>query len=106
MICLGRDVWTLSDGLSACCFMGVSGFGFGRLAIALVFGISTGIGAPSSLLFVKTFAVGGVGTYLEIGLMWTRSLECCVQVASSSMVYDCCPSTETTVPYDQRAFFS
>ena len=74
--------------------------------VALVFGISTGIGAPSSLLFVKTFAVGGVGTYLEIGLMWTRSLECCVQVASSSMVYDCCPSTETTVPYDQRAFFS
>ena len=61
--------------------MGVSGFGFGRLAIALVFGISTGIGAPSSLLFVKTFAVGGVGTYLEIGLMWTRSLKCCVPVA-------------------------
>ena len=55
--------------------MGVSGFGFGRLAIALVFGISTGIGAPSSLLFVKTFAIGVVGTYLEIGLMWTRSLE-------------------------------
>ena len=75
MICLARDVWTLSDELSACCFMGVSGFGFGRLVIALVFGISTAIGAPSSLLFVKTFAIGGVGTYLEIGLMWTRSLE-------------------------------
>ena len=55
--------------------MGVSGFGFGRLVIALVFGISTAIGALSSLLFVKTFAIGGVGTYLEIGLMWTRSLE-------------------------------
>ena len=57
MIRLGQDVWTLSD----CCFMGVSGFGFGGLAIALVFGISTGIDAPYSLLFVKTFAVGGVG---------------------------------------------
>ena len=38
--------------------------------------------------------------------MWTRSLECCVPVASSSMVYDCCPSTETNVPHDHRAFFS
>ena len=86
MIHLGRDAWTLSDGLSACCFMGVSGFGFGGLAIALVFDISTGIGAPSSLLSEKIFALGGVGAYPEIGLMWTWSLEYCVPIASSSTV--------------------
>ena len=86
MIHLGRDAWTLSDGLSACCFMGVSGFGFGGLAIALVFDISTGIGAPSSLLSEKIFALGGVGAYPGIGLMWTWSLEHCVPIASSSTV--------------------
>ena len=86
MIHLGRDAWTLSDGLSACCFMGVSGFGFGGLAIALVFDISTGIGAPSSLLSEKIFALGGVGAYPGIGLMWTWSLEYCVPIASSSTV--------------------
>ena len=80
MIHLGRDAWTLSDGLSACCFMGVSGFGFGGLAIALVFDISTGIGAPSSLLSEKIFALGGVGAYPGIGLMWTWSLEYCVPI--------------------------
>ena len=86
MIHLGRDAWTLSDGLSACCFMGVSGFGFGGLAIALVFDISTGIGAPSSLLSEKIFALGGVGAYPGIGLMWTWSLKYCVPIASSSTV--------------------
>ena len=86
MIHLGRDAWTLSDGLSACCFMGVSGFGFGGLAIALVFDISTGIGAPSSLLSEKIFALGGVGAYPGIGFMWTWSLEYCVLIASSSTV--------------------
>ena len=86
MIHLGRDAWTLSDGLSACCFMGVSGFGFGGLPIALVFDISTGIGAPSSLLSEKIFALGGVGAYPGIGLMWTWSLEYCVPIASSSTV--------------------
>ena len=86
MIHLGRDAWTLSDGLSACCFMGVSGFGFGGLAIALVFDISTGIGAPSSLLSEKIFALGGLGAYPGIGLMWTWSLEYCVPIASSSTV--------------------
>ena len=86
MIHLCRDAWTLSDGLSACCFMGVSGFGFGGLAIALVFDISTGIGAPSSLLSEKIFALGGVGAYPGIGLMWTWSLEYCVPIASSSTV--------------------
>ena len=86
MIHLGRDAWTLSDGLSACCFMGVSGFGFGGLAIALVFDISTGIGAPSSLLSEKIFALGGVGAYPGIGLMWTWSLEYCFPIASSSTV--------------------
>ena len=86
--------------------MGVSGFGFGGLAIASVFGISTGIGAPSSLLSEKTFAVDGVGAYPGICLMWTRSLEYCVSIASSSRVYDRCPSTETAVPLDHRAFFS
>ena len=35
--------------------MGVSGFGFGGVAIALVFGVSTDFGAPSSLLFEKNF---------------------------------------------------
>ena len=86
MIHLGRDAWTLSDGLSACCFMGVSGFGFGGLTIALVFDISTGIGAPSSLLSEKIFALGGLGAYPGIGLMWTWSLEYCVPIASSSTV--------------------
>ena len=38
----------LSDWLSACCFMEVSGFGLGGLSIALVFVIFTGIGALSS----------------------------------------------------------
>ena len=96
----------LSDGLSACRFMGVSGFVFGGLAIALVFGVSTGFGALSSFLSEKTFVVGGVGAYPGIGLMWTRSLEYCVPVASSSTVYDRYPSTETTVPLDHRAFSS
>ena len=86
MIHLGQDAWTLSDGLSACCFMGVSGFGFGGLAIALVFDISTGIGAPSSLLSEKIFALGGVGAYPGIGLMWTWSLKYCGPIASSSTV--------------------
>ena len=86
--------------------MGVSGFALGRLSIALAFGIFTGIGAPSSRLSEKSFAVGGVGAYPGIDLQWTRSLEYCVSVASSSTVYDHCPSTETTVPLDRRAFFS
>ena len=106
MIRLGWDLLTLSDGLSPFCFMGVSGFGFGGLAVALVFGISTGTDAPSSLLSEEAFAVGGVGEYPGIGLMWTRCLEYCVPVALSSTVYDRCPSTETTVPLDHRAFFS
>ena len=86
--------------------MGVSGFGFGGLPIALVFDISTGIGAPSSLLSEKIFALGGVGAYPGIGLMWTWSLEYCVPIASSSTVWDRCPSTETIVPLDHRAFFN
>ena len=86
--------------------MGVSGFGFGGLAVTLVSGISTGTDAPSSLLSKEPFAVGGVGAYPGIGLIWTRSLEYCVPVASSSTVFDRCPSTETTVPLDHRAFFS
>ena len=63
MIRLGRDVFTLSDGLSAFCFMGVSSFGFGGLAatVALVLGISTGTDAPSSLPSEEARAVGGVG---------------------------------------------
>ena len=86
--------------------MGVSGFGFGGLAVTLVSGISSGTDAPSFLLSEEPFAVGGVGAYPGIGLIWTRSLEYCVPVASSSTVYDRCPSTETTVPLDHRAFFS
>ena len=104
MVRLGRDVWTLSDGLSACRFMVVSGVGFGGLAVALVFGVSTGFGAPPSFLSEKTLDVGRVGAYPGVGLMWTRSLEYCVPVASSSTVYDRCPSAETTVPLDHRAF--
>ena len=88
MIRLGWDLLTLSDGLSPFCFMGVSGFGFGGLAVALVFGISTGTDAPSSLLSEEAFAVVGVGEYPGIGLIWTRSLEYCVPVASSSTVYN------------------
>ena len=81
-------------------------FGFGGLAIALVFGVSTGFGVPSSLPSEKTFVVGGVGAYPGIGLMWTQSLEYCIPVVSSSTVYDHCPSTEMTVPLDHRAFSS
>ena len=88
MIRLGRDVFTLTDGLSAFCFMGVSSFGFGGLAatVALVLGISTGTDAPSSLPSEEARAVGGVGAFPGIGLIWTRSLEYCVPVASSSVV--------------------
>ena len=50
MIRLGRGVLTLSGGLSGFCFMGISGFGFGGLAVTLESGISTGTVAPSSLL--------------------------------------------------------
>ena len=49
MIRLGQDVLTLSVGLSSFCFIGVSGLGFGGLAVTLVSGISTGTDAPSSL---------------------------------------------------------
>ena len=104
MIRLGWDVWTLSDGLSVCRFMVVSDVGFGGLAIALVFGVSTGFGAPPSLFSEKTGVVGRVGAYPGIALMWTRSLEYCVPVASSSTVYDRCPSAETSVPLDHQAF--
>jgi len=88
MIHLGRGVLTLSGGLSGFCFMEVSGLGFGGLAVSLVSGISTGTDAPSSLLSEEAFAVGGVGAYPGIDLIWTRSLEYCVPVASSSMVYN------------------
>ena len=60
---LGRDVLTLSDGLSAFCFMGVSGFGFGGLAVALVLGVSVSTDTPSSLLSEEAFAAGGVGAF-------------------------------------------
>ena len=100
MICLGQDVLMLSGGLSGFCFMGVSGLGFGGLAVTLVSGISISTDAPSF------FALGGVGAYPGIGLIWTWSLEHCVLVASSSMVYDHCPSTEMTIPLDHRASFS
>ena len=86
--------------------MEVSGLGFGGLAVTLVSGISTGTDAPSPLLSEKAFAVGGVGAYPGIGLIWTRSLEHCVLVESSSTVYDHCPSTEMTVPLDHQASFS
>ena len=56
--------------------------------------------------FRKNFALGGVGAYPGIGLMWTWSLEYCVPIASSSTVWDRCPSTETIVPLDHRAFFN
>ena len=70
MIHLGRDAWTLSDGLSACCFMGVSGFGFGGLAIALVFDISTGIGAPSfRKIFCLRWSRGISGNWLYVDLV-------------------------------------
>ena len=49
MVRLGRDVSTLSDGLLALCFMGVFGFGFGGLVVAVTFGVSTG--SDSSSLF-------------------------------------------------------
>ena len=104
MIRLGRDVLTLSDGFSAFFSMGVSGFG--GLALALVFGISTGTDAPAYFLSEEASAVGEVGAYLGIGLIWTRFLEYCVLVASSFTVYDLCPSTETTSPLDHRAFLS
>ena len=86
--------------------MGVSCLSFGGLAVTLVSGISTGTDAPSSLLSEEAFAVGGVGAYPGIGLIWTRKLEYCVPVESSSTVYDLCPSTETIVPLVHRAFFS
>ena len=49
MIRLGQDVLTLSVGLSSFSCIGVSGLGFGGLAVTLVSGISTGTDAPSSL---------------------------------------------------------
>ena len=79
---LSRDFLTLSDGLSAFCFMRVSGFSFGGLAEALVLGVSTGTNLSSSLLSEEAFAVGRVGVFPRIGLIWTRSLEYCVPVAS------------------------
>ena len=85
---LGRDVFVLSDGFSAFCFMGVSAFGFGGLAVSLVFGISTGTDVLSSLPLESPFTVGVVAELPGIGLMWTRSLEYCVPVLSSSTVYD------------------
>ena len=106
MIRLGRDVLALSGGLSGFCFIGVSGLGFGGLAVTLVSGISTGTDAPSFPLSEEAFAVGGVGAYPGIGLIRTRSLEYCVPVASSSTVHDRCPSPETTVSLDHRPFFS
>ena len=75
MIRLGRDVLMLSGGLPRFCFMGVSGLGFSGLAVTFMSGISTGTDAPSSLLSEEAFAVGGVGAYSGIGLIWTRSLE-------------------------------
>ena len=39
---LDRDVLMLSDGMSAFCLMGVSAFGFGRLAVSLVLWVSAG----------------------------------------------------------------
>ena len=85
---LGRDVLMLSGGLSAFCFIGVSAFDFGGLAVSLVFGISTGTDTLSSLPLESPFTVGGVAALPGIGLMWTRSLEYCVPVLSSSTVYD------------------
>ena len=85
---LGRDVLMLSDGLSAFCFMGVSAFGFGELAVSLVLGIPTGTDTLSSLPLEAAFAVCGVAALPRVGLMWTRSLEYCAPVASSSTVYD------------------
>ena len=99
MVRLGWDVSMLSDGLLALCFIGVFGFGFGGLAVAVAFGISMGSDA-SSLLSEE------MGALLGADLMWTWSLEYCVPVASSSTVYDRCPSTEITVPLDHQAFFS
>ena len=80
MIRLGRDVLKLSGGLSGFCFMGVSSLGFGGLTVTLVSGISTGTDAPSSLLSEEAFAVGGVGAYPGIGLIWTRRLPWCMIV--------------------------
>ena len=102
---LSRDVLTLSDGLSAFYFMGISGFSFGGLAVTLVLGVSIGTDTPSSLLSEEAFAVGRVGVFPRIGLIWTRSLEYCVPVASFSTVYDRCPSTVTTIPLDHQTFF-
>ena len=55
--------------------------------------------------FRKIFVLGGVGVYPGIGLMWNRSLRYWVPLASSSMVYDRCPSPEANVPL-YRAFSS
>ena len=60
----------------------------------------------SSLLSEEKFMVVEMGALLGTDLMWTRSLEYCVPVASSCTVYDRCPSTEITVPLDHQAFFS
>ena len=105
MVCLGRDVSTLSDGLLALCFIGVFGFGFGGLAVAVAFGVSMGSDA-SSLLSEEKLLVVEMGALLGTDLMWTWSLEYCVPVVSSCTVYDRCPSTEITVPLNHRAFFS
>ena len=105
MVRLGRDVSTLSDGLLTLCFMGVFGFGFGGLVVAVTFGVSTGSDA-SSLFSDEKFMVVEMGALLGTVLMWIRSLEYFVPVASSCTVYDRCPSTEITVPLDHRAFFS
>ena len=103
---LVRDVLMLSDGLSAFCFMGVSAFGFGGLAVSLVlwhfnFRWYTFFSSFRSS-FRSEWSGGVTGNWLEC----TRSLEYCVPVASSSTVYDRWPSTVMTVPLDHRACFS
>ena len=65
---LSQDVSTLSDGLLALCFIGVFGFGFGGLVVALAFGISMGSGA-SSLLSEEKFVVVEMGSLLGTDLM-------------------------------------
>ena len=51
--------------------MGISGSGFGKLAVALMIGISSGTDAPSSRFSEETFVVGGVEASPGIGLIWT-----------------------------------
>lgn len=77
---LGWDVLMVSDGLSAFCFMGVSAFGFGGLAVSLLLGISIGTDTLSSLTLEVAFAVGVVRALPGIGSVSGILCSSCVVV--------------------------